>query len=284
MIRVQNLHFTYPGNEVETIKGIDFEVAPGEVFGFLGPNGAGKSTIQKILIGILKQFRGSVRVQNTEMRSAGSAFYEKIGVAFEQPNLYSKFTALENLRFFSTLYRHATADPLELLAAVGLESEAQTRVAAFSKGMKMRLNFCRALLNHPDVLFFDEPTAGLDPVNLQKIKALILAQKKHGRTICITTHDMHVADSLCDRIAFIVDGKIALIDSPRALKLQFGARRVRIDFAENGTLQHAIFELNQLGHNQKFLEILRHKQIETMHTQEATLEDIFIQTTGRKLA
>ena len=284
MITVQNLTFSYPGSEQPTLENLGFAIEKGEIFGFLGPNGAGKSTTQKILIGILKEYHGTARVNGQEMRAAKSGFYESIGVAFEFPNLYAKFTALENLQFFRKLYTGKTQAPRALLTLVGLEKDADTRVAAYSKGMKIRLNFCRSLINHPEVLFLDEPTAGLDPVNGRNIRDIIRVQKEAGKTIFITTHNMHVADSLCDRIAFIVDGRIELIDTPRNLKLQHGQRSVRVEYSENGALQKADFALDGIGGNSKFLQIIRNKKIETIHTQEATLEDIFIKTTGRSLS
>ncbi|MCA9733026.1 ABC transporter ATP-binding protein, partial [candidate division KSB1 bacterium] len=249
----------------------------------LGPNGAGKSTTQKILIGILKNYEGYVQVMRQEPKNLHAEYYESIGVAFEFPNLYSKFTALENLDFFRKLYNGETKEPRTLLALVGLENDGHTRVADYSKGMKMRLNFCRALLNNPEILFLDEPTSGLDPVNLRRIAGIIKDLKSQGKTICITTHDMHVAESLCDRVAFIVDGKIVLINSPRELKLQNGIRTLKLEYREDGNIVKKDFSLENLGENMEFLSLLKNKNIETMHTQEATLEDIFIKTTGRSL-
>lgn len=283
MIKVKDLSFTYPGNNEPTLKGLNFDINQGEIFGFLGPSGAGKTTTQKILIGILKNYSGHVTVMQKELAALNSDYYESIGVAFEIPNLFTKFTALENLNFFRKLYRGATESPVKLLELVGLEKDAGTRVAEFSKGMKMRLNFCRALMNQPELIFLDEPTAGLDPVNVKKVKDIILAKKAAGKTICITTHDMHIADVLCDRVAFIVDGQIALINSPRNLKIQHGQRIVRLEYQENGAIQFADFNLDELKTSAEFQEILRSKYIETIHTQEATLEDIFIKTTGRSL-
>lgn len=283
MIKVKDLSFTYPGNNEPTLKGLNFDINQGEIFGFLGPSGAGKTTTQKILIGILKNYSGHVTVMQKELAALNSDYYESIGVAFEIPNLFTKFTALENLNFFRKLYRGATESPVKLLELVGLEKDAGTRVAEFSKGMKMRLNFCRALMNQPELIFLDEPTAGLDPVNVKKVKDIILAKKAAGKTICITTHDMHIADVLCDRVAFIVDGQIALINSPRNLKIQHGQRIVRLEYQDNGAIQFADFNLDELKTSAEFQEILRSKYIETIHTQEATLEDIFIKNTGRSL-
>lgn len=226
MIEVRDLQYTYPGNKEKTLLGLDFVVRPGEIFGFLGPSGAGKSTTQNILVGILKGYAGSVKVLGQELAGATPDYYERIGVSFELPNLYAKFTGRENLDFFCSMYSGETEDPRELLAMVGLEKHGDTRVEKWSKGMKMRLNFVRALLNKPDVLFLDEPTTGLDPANARNIKNIILSFKEAGKAVFITTHNMEVAESICDRLAFIVDGELVLTDSPVELKLRMGQPRV----------------------------------------------------------
>ena len=284
MITVENLRFTYPGGKDEAVRGISFDVAAGEIFGFLGPSGAGKSTTQKILIGLLKEFEGGATVAGRDLKQWQPADYERIGVSFELPNHYQKLSALENLRLFASLYRRPTRDPMELLTLVGLQDDADTYVSKFSKGMQMRLNFVRALLHDPELLFLDEPTAGLDPMNARKVKDIILDLKARGRTVFLTTHDMNVADELCDRVAFLVDGQIVGVNSPRSLKIEHGARVLRVEYAQNGGTARAEFPMAELGANRAFLEILSGHTIETMHTQEASLEDIFIRVTGRSLA
>lgn len=142
----------------------------------------------------------------------------------------------------------------------------------------------RSLVHHPKLLFLDEPTSGLDPVNARKIKDLIMQQKEVGKTVFLTTHDMHIADELCDRVAFIVDGQICLIDSPRELKLRYGKADVRVEFNANGAIARRDFALAGLADNAEFLTLLREGNVRTLHTQEATLEHIFIQVTGRRLA
>lgn len=283
MIEVQNLTFAYPGKDEPAIRSINFGVEKGEIFGFLGPSGAGKSTTQNILIGLLRGYDGDIRVMGRDLDDWGPDYYEKIGVSFELPNHYRKLTALENLNFFRSLYAGPSEDPRELLALVGLEDDANTRVSQFSKGMQMRLTFVRALLHRPELIFLDEPTAGLDPTNARKIKDIILNLQSEGRTVFLTTHDMGVADQLCNHVAFIVDGDIAAIDSPRKLKLQSGERWVRIEYDTDGRTHQREFPLDNLGDDNRFLALLREERIETIHTEEATLEDIFIETTGRAL-
>lgn len=283
MIQVRNLSFTYVGSGRRAVDDISFAVEKGEIFGFLGPNGAGKSTTQNILIGLLRGYQGQVMVFGRDLRLWGGDYYQRIGVSFEFPNHYKKLTALENLEFFRSLYSGQTEDPRKLLDMVGLAPDADTRVAQFSKGMQMKLTFARALLNRPELIFLDEPTAGLDPASARQIKEIILQRRQGGSTIFLTTHNMTVADELCDRVAFIVEGEISLVDSPRELKIRRGRRRIRVEYREGGSIEHRYFPLKGLGDNQEFLTLLRSKPIETLHTQEATLEDVFIQVTGRSL-
>jgi len=283
MIEVRDLAYTYAGATSPAVDRLDFSVPDGEVFGFLGPSGAGKSTTQRILIGLLRDFEGDVSVLGHDLRRPKSSFYEEVGVSFEAPTLYLKLTARENLAAFRGLYAGATEEPDALLDLVGLGADADTRVSQFSKGMKVRLGFVRALLNKPHLLFLDEPTAGLDPVNARLVKEVIRRRQQEGTTTFLTTHDMSVADELCDRVAFLVEGGIRLVESPRALKLRYGERRVRVECASNGALESREFPLEGLGENAEFLRVLREGRVETLHTLETTLERVFIEVTGRSL-
>lgn len=282
MIEVQELRFTYPGGRQPVLQGMDFSAAPGEIFGFLGPSGAGKSTAQKILTGILKGYTGSARVLGREVREQNRDFYQRIGVAMEVPNLYGKFTAMENLRYFASLYREPYEDPDSLMERLELGDDKDTRVNGYSKGMKMRLNFIRALMHKPDLLFLDEPTAGLDPARARIMKDMILEQKALGRAVLLTTHDMHLAQELCDRVAFIVDGEIRLMDTPVNLQLRAGDRVVRYSWRE-ATLREAETPLKALKDDRQFLALMEQGQLETLHTQEPSLDDLFIEVTGRRL-
>jgi fluoroquinolone transport system ATP-binding protein len=283
MIRAENLRYAYPGTRKQVLKGISFEIQKGEIFGFLGPSGAGKSTTQKVLNGLLKGFQGSVQINGTDLIRMDRSFYEKIGVAFEFPNLYLKLTALENLQLYASFFKSATRNPEELLALVQLDGDRDTRVEAFSKGMKMRLSFVRALLNHPDLLFLDEPTAGLDPANARIMKDIILDLKKEGVTIFLTTHHMDDAGELCERLAFMVEGSLPVIDYTQELRLRHGKKTVRVEYREGGDIRTQEFPMDQLGSNPSFADILKNREILTIHTQEASLEDIFIKVTGKQL-
>lgn len=147
----------------------------------------------------------------------------------------------------------------------------------------MRLNFIRAIMNNPDILFLDEPTSGLDPVNSKIIKDTILQLKDSGKTIFLTTHNMTVAQQICDRVAFINEGQINAIDTPSNLMINHGRKVLEISYLDNDSKQTIEFELDAIPNNEDFSDIINNKKIITMHTKEATLEDVFIKYTGRKL-
>ncbi len=284
MIQVKNLNYTYKKSSKHAVRGISFNIKKGEIFGFLGPSGAGKSTTQKILIKLLDGYSGDVKIFGKDLSSFDSNYYEKLGISFELPNHFSKLTAKENLEFFKSFYKNQRADIDGILKTVGLYDHKNDLVENFSKGMKMRLNFVRALLNDADIMFFDEPTSGLDPVNAKIIKDLILEQKNKNKTVFVTTHDMQVADTLCDRVAFIVDGEIVEIDTPKALKLKYGLKVVEIEYYVNGEIKSSTFDLASYGTNPEFLDIIKKYETRTIHSMETTLEDVFIKVTGRSLS
>ncbi|GAB2505192.1 ABC transporter ATP-binding protein [Nocardiopsis aegyptia] len=285
VIDVSDLTYTYPKGTEPAVREMSFSVAQGEVFGFLGPSGAGKSTTQKILIGLLSGARGDVHVWGRAPRDRGQEYYQRIGVSFELPNHYQKLTALENLEFFASLYSVPTEDPMALLRRVGLDEAAHTRVGRFSKGMQSRLTFVRALLNRPELVFLDEPTTGLDPRNARVVKDMIAELRDQGRTVFMTTHSMETAEELCDRVAFVVDGRIAALDSPAELKLARSRRRVRVAYrGGDGSLESADFPMDGMADDPDLLTVLRERRVESIHSQEADLNDVFVEVTGRSLS
>lgn len=285
VIEVRDLTFAYPRAACPAVRGMDFSVQRGEIFGFLGPSGAGKSTTQKLLIGLLRGHRGEATVWGRDPAGWGPEYYQRIGVSFELPNHYQKLTGLENLQFFSSLYSGETADESALLEMVGLTADANTRVAKYSKGMQMRLTFARSLVNDPELLFLDEPTSGLDPVNARMVKDIILDLKARGRTVFLTTHDMATADELCDRVAFVIDGRIEALDSPAELKIARGQRLVRVEYrSETGCLETADYDMDGLADDVAFHALLHDRHVETIHSREASLDDVFVDITGRTLS
>jgi len=283
MIKVRNLQFSYPKSKIEAIKNLNFSITKGEIFGFLGPSGAGKTTTQRLIIGLLRGYNGSIEIMGKERSQWDYNFYENIGVSFDFPNLYLKLTGEENLNLIGSYYRSFPKDIDGLLNRVGLQGERKKNVEDYSKGMKMRLNFIRAIMHDPEILFFDEPTSGLDPMNARIIKDMILELKKRGKTIFLTTHHMDVAEQLCDRVAFINEGTITAIDRPKSLMVQYGKPMVRIEYEKQGAILSEKLPLDQLKDNPVFMDILKHHQILTIHSQEATLEEVFILLNGRAL-
>lgn len=282
MIEVENLSFSYTGKPF--IRDVSFSVQAGEIFGFLGPSGAGKSTLQKILTGALGGFGGVARVGGFDMRKPLKAFYENIGVDFEFPSLYEKLTARENIDFFASLYRAKPVKTDELLSMVALGADADKKVSVFSKGMKSRLNFVKALAHRPDILFLDEPTSGLDPVNARMMKDIILSERAKGRAIILTTHNMHDAAELCDRVAFIVDGTVRALDTPHNLVMSRGAATVRYGWiGDGGREESAESTMAATGSDERLASLIRENRLVSIHSQEPSLEDIFARVTGRGL-
>jgi fluoroquinolone transport system ATP-binding protein len=283
MIEVNHLYHDYEGKGSYAVKDVSFEIARGEIFGFLGPSGAGKSTVQNILIGLLAVQRGEVKYEGISITDLDARFFNRLGVSFEHPNLYGRLTGYENLKYYAGLFDGPTANPSTLLEAVGLTEAAHRRVSAYSKGMRQRLVFARSLINNPRMLFLDEPTSGLDPNTAGLVKNLIRQKQEQGTTIFLTTHTMTVADELCDRIAFLNDGQIVGLDTPRNLKLQYGQRAVQVEYSDNGTVHACLYFLDNPVDNQSFSQVIQTANVQTIHSQEATLEEIFIKLTGRGL-
>lgn len=280
MIQVNDLSFSY--TKKAFIENMSFSVEEGEIFGFLGPSGAGKSTLQKILLGMLPGYTGSAVVNGTECKRHSSDFYQEIGVDFEYSTMYEKLSARENLKFFSSLYDRKLRDIDELLASVGLENDADKRVSDFSKGMKSRLNFIKALVHDPKLLFLDEPTSGLDPTNSRLMKDLILEEKSRGKTILLTTHNMQDATELCDRVAFIVSGQIYALDTPHNLIMSKGAAKITYSWFENGE-QTGSCPLEKASEDKRLNELIAGNKLLSIHSSEPTLNDIFMDITGRTL-
>lgn len=283
MISVSNLYHSYSNDEKFAVKNVSFEIEEGEVFGFLGPSGAGKSTTQAILTGLLQLQKGEVTVAGYDIKHIKNEMFNKIGMSFEQSNVYSKMSGKENLDFYRKLFDVETREPQELLELVGLGDKGDIKAGEYSKGMKHRLTFARSMINNPRLWFLDEPTTGLDPAIASEIKAIIKEQNKKGVTIFLTTHNMYIADELCDRVGFIVDGELKLVDSPKNLKLQYGEKFVEVEYQDGKETKKESLSFVKKEDIDRLKEILDQYEIQTMHTKEATLEEIFIKVTGREL-
>lgn len=281
MIIVHELYFQYEKKPI--LQNLNFKVYQGEVLGILGPSGAGKSTLQKILTGVIRNYKGSVIINNQEIRNVRNSFYQNIGVDFEFPTLFDKLTARQNLKYFISLYQTNQCDINDLLNKVGLLKDADRKVCEFSKGMKSRLNFIKALLHNPQFIFLDEPLSGLDPTNAKIMKNIIIEEKKKGKTIILTTHNMADATELCTRVAFIVDGSIKALDTPHNLIMQVGATQITYTWEENGIELSNCCDISDTGANKQLHELLKANRLTSIHSSEPTLNDIFIKVTGRTL-
>jgi ABC-2 type transport system ATP-binding protein len=236
VIEVSSLRRTYrtrispwrrASREVEAVRGVDFTVERGELFGLLGPNGAGKTTTIKMLITLLLPTSGSARVLGHDVVEDPRAVRRKVGYVFGgDRGLYERLSGLDNLRYFAELYgvpaREQKARIGELLELAGLAGREKERVEGYSRGMRQRLHIARGLLHKPEVLFLDEPSIGIDPVGARELRTTVAGLRNAGTTVLLTTHYMFEADELCDRIAVIADGRIVAEGTPADLKSRVG--------------------------------------------------------------
>jgi len=246
MIKVKNLKKNY--DDFEAVRGIDFDVSEGEVFGLLGPNGAGKTTTVEILEGLIEPSSGTATISDLDVVKNSKKVKKMIGVQLQSVNFFEKLSLFEIVELFATLYS-SSIDPNLILDRVDLKKKKDSYFKTLSGGQKQRLSIAVALVNDPKVLFFDEPTTGLDPQARRNLWELIKSFQGEGKTIVLTTHYMEEAEELCDRVAIIDEGKIIKIDSPSNL----------------------IDELTKTGFKT------------TKKIKEATLEDVFISLTGKSL-
>lgn len=282
MIEVKDLTFSY-GKDKQALHGLNFTVGDGEIFGFLGPNGSGKSTTQKILTGILKGHGGRVSLFGQDISSAHTQeFFQKIGVLFEFPYLYANLSVLDNLRYFASFYpKEQLRDAYELLDDLEFKRDFLKKpVSSYSKGMRQRASMARALISNPKLLFLDEPTSGLDPAGAVLFRKIVEKERKKGTTVFLTTHNMLDADLLCDRVAFISNGSIVALDTPRNLKELNSNHSIIIDYLYQGKREEQTIEAPELKAGIPFA----YDEMISIHSQEPTLEDIFIQYTGRRLS
>jgi ABC-2 type transport system ATP-binding protein len=282
-ILAENLAYSY--GQLLAVDHINFDVGQGEILGFLGPNGAGKSTTVKMLTGQLLPKEGRATLLGLDVARQPKQVQAQIGVCFEVTNLYESMSGSENLKLFARLFGVRDFDVDALLKRVGLDGRGADKVEGYSKGMKQRLMVARALVNQPQILFLDEPTEGLDPASAQAIRSVIQEEQARGATVFLTTHDMHEADKLCRRVAFIDQGKIVALDTPHALKQQYGKRMIRVEVATaDGALQTREIVLDRDDTSGEVAALFAGEQVITIHSEEATLEDIFIRITGRGLS
>jgi len=278
-IEVEGLSRTF--NSRRAVDDISFTVEAGEIFGFLGHNGAGKTTSIRMLTGQLRPTAGHARVAGCDVVTEQRRLKPLIGVVSENQNLYERMSARENLRFAARLYGTDTKQIDEALDQVGLLDRAGDNVQQYSNGMKQRLLIARSLLHHPQIIFLDEPTKGLDPIVGRDIRRLVQDLSREGITVFLTTHYMEEADQLCSRVAFISAGRIVALDTPDNLKVAHGEKSLQVRLNDGQRLN---IPLDGQGSGEQIKQLVASGQIRTLHSAEATLEEVFIQMTGRKLS
>jgi ABC-2 type transport system ATP-binding protein len=278
-IEVENLSRSF--NSVRAVDNISFSVDAGEIFGFLGHNGAGKTTTIRMLSGQLLPSSGGGRVAGCDVIGEQQRLKPLIGVVSEHQNLYERMTGRENLEFAASLYGQNTQRVDTVLEQVDLLDRAKDKVQNYSNGMKQRLLIARAILHRPQIIFLDEPTRGLDPVVGREIRRLIVDMSKEGVTIFLTTHYMEEADQLCDRVAFLSEGRIVALDTPANLKTAHGKPQVDVTL-DNG--ERVSINLDGEAAGTQLAQLVSKGQVRTLHSAEATLEEVFIQLAGRRLS
>jgi ABC-2 type transport system ATP-binding protein len=280
-LQAEELSYAY--GDLLAVDGVSLHVDQGEILALLGPNGAGKSTVIKMLTGQLPPRTGRIEVLGMDLAHDRTAIQGRIGVCFEEKNLYPNLTGRENLAFFARLFGRRDLDVDASLGRVGLAERADDRVSGYSKGMRQRLMIARTLVNDPDVLVLDEPTDGLDPVSARAIRQLIRDEAARGAAVLLTTHDMYEADELSDRVSFIDEGRILATDTPEALKLSHGVRSVRVRLQGPDGPVDEVIPLDGGRAAEDLRTLIAGGEVLTIHTEEATLEDVFVEFAGRGL-
>jgi ABC-2 type transport system ATP-binding protein len=286
MIETQDLYRTF--GTKEAVSGISFSVRRGEIFGLLGPNGAGKTTTIRMLTGQIDPSRGHATVAGYDVVKGRQRLKECIGIVFEDQNLYERLSARQNLEFSCQLYGLPARRADEALEIVRLRDRAKDPIRTFSNGMRQRVMIARALLHRPAVLFLDEPPRGLDVLAAHNLRQMIAQLSRQGMTILLTTHLLEEADQLCQRVAFIVNGKIVANDTPRNLKLAHGKRILTIMLGRDQNSAPALSEktlsMDDPTDQAQLAQWMRLGMIQAVHSNEATLEEVFMEVAGVRLA
>lgn len=283
MIKANNLYYSYDGDKNFAVSNASFKISAGEAFGLLGQIDAGKTTIIKLLSGLLRIQRGEVKIDNIDIRESRKGFSENIGVMFEKPRLYRKFTALENLRFFSSLYSKESEDPKQLLKNLDLKIDKKRKVSDFSLGELKRLGLARALVSKPKVLLLDSPLTGLDSHSQQVIEAIIKNTRDRGTTVFLTTSNPKTIGDLCDSVGIISFGEILRTSSIEDLLNEYGKSIIEIEYIFKGKSFKENLKFGNMTERERLSNIIRTRKIVTLHTKEASLEEIFFNIAGTAL-
>jgi len=266
--------------EHPVLNNISFRVRSGEIFGLLGPSGAGKTTLIKILTGQLRQTGGYAEILGKDTKRLSGAEHRQIGTMMESFGLYERLSVYDNLSFYADIYRVPRSTIGAILKSIGLYEGRRTAVSRLSKGMKNRLSLARALMNNASLLFLDEPTAGLDPVTTREMHRILAEQRERGATVFLTTHNMFEAESLCDHVALLSEGRIMEYGSPADICKKYNhlnKLRITLKSGERVILENGSASARQVG------EYLERDSVEAIHSTEPTLEAVFVELTGKEL-
>lgn len=257
---------------------LTFSVARGETFGFLGPSGAGKTTTIKLLTRQLVKDAGRIMLLGRPIENASDADYERIGILSDTSALYERISIEDNLRFYARVRGKGAGDIDRLLERMGLIEDRKTLVKNCSKGMRQRAALLAALIHSPELLFLDEPTSGLDPAARAEVHKMLAELKESGTTVFLTTHDMAEAETVCERIAILNDGKIVACDAPESLKLRFARNRLTIRTHTRGT----VVTTKDAAAASQVHDLLAAGECLSIHSDEPNLEEAFLELTGRE--
>lgn len=272
MIRVENVSKSFGSKKA--LHQISFEIKEGEIFGFLGPSGSGKTTMINVLTGQLAADQGKTVLLDKNSRDLTSNDLEQIGIVSDGSGFYEKMNLYKNLLIYAKLYGLKSDRVVQVLQQVGLADAKDIIAEKLSTGMKQRMFLARALLNAPKILFLDEPTSGLDPTTSKMIHTLLQELKQAGTTIFLTTHDMHEATLLCDRLSLLNKGNLIEYGSPQDIIQKYHVdKKVHVVYNDGREQIVPFEELPQLDTT----------NLMVVHSCEPTLEEIFIRLTGEKL-
>ena len=260
------------------LDGLSFSVARGECFGFLGPSGAGKTTTIKLLTRQLVKDAGRIVLFGRPIENASDADYERIGILSDTSALYERMSIEDNLKLYAKIRGRGEGDIARLLERMDLSRDRKTLVKNCSKGMRQRAALLAALIHSPELLFLDEPTSGLDPAARAEVHRMLAELRSAGTTVFLTTHDMVEADSVCDRIAILDEGRIVAEGAPQSLKLRYARNRVVVVTRTRGVVETA----KDASAADGLRDLFAAGEVLSIHSDEPNLEEVFLELTGRE--
>lgn len=282
LIQLTEVYKTY--QEKVAVDRLSFSVRQGEIFGLLGPNGAGKTTTLRMITGLLQPSGGEILINGMNISWDKKKIHAQIGVVFELPNLYTRCSVRDNLKLFASLYNVSESRIDDVMGSLQLTEREKSKVGSLSKGWKQRVLIARSLLHQPKVLFLDEPTSGLDPNSATLIRRYIKQIQAEGTTIVITTHDMHEAEELSDRVGIMHAGRMVALDQPQKLKKAYGRAEIETEHWQGDKVISTSWPLEEETTRENVYQLMGSGQLISLHSKEASLADVFAVLTGSELS